>query len=146
MIKKMSSKTKTLIDGLLADPQRLIEKKPFTRGTNFANDCTCGFIDKEVPINGKVQARLSTLKRRIVSQDEFVRELDPMSHKVLFDANIPSITMKNKKGQMYELEYKKMAVPSEINQRQACSSFVRKPYAVYADEYESYRKADAMLY
>lgn len=111
MIKKMSSKTKTLIDELLADPQRLIEKKPFTRGTNFANDCTCGFIDKEVPINGKVQARLSTLKRRIVSQDEFVRELDPMSHKVLFDANIPSITMKNKKGQMYELEYKKMAVP-----------------------------------
>lgn len=107
----MNSKTKRLIEELLADPEKLTEKKPFTRGTNAESCPTFGFMEKEVPINGKIQARLSGLKRKVVSQDDFVRELDPMSHKVLYDANIPSITMKNKKGQYYEIEYKKMAVP-----------------------------------
>lgn len=107
----MNSKTRKLIDELLADPEKLLEKKPFTRGTVAGNNCHYGFLDKEVSINGKIQATLSNIKRNVVSQDEFVRELDPMSHKVLFDENIPSITMKNKKGQMYEIEYKKMAVP-----------------------------------
>lgn len=107
----MNSRTKKLIEELLADPERLIQKKPFTRGISENSRIPCGLVQDEVSINGKVQATLSKLKRKVVSQDDFVRELDPMSHKVLFDENIPSITMKNKKGQMYELEYKKMAVP-----------------------------------
>lgn len=107
----MNIKTKKLIDELLADPEKLLAKKPFTRGTIKGSNCTCGAPDKEVSINGTVQASLSNIKRNVVSQDEFIRELDPMSHKVLFDQNIPSITMKTKDNQYYEIEYKKMAVP-----------------------------------
>lgn len=100
---------KEKIDELLSDPLALIKKKPFTRGTT---ESISGMqIENRVSVNEYIDAKLPKLKRYVVSQDQFLKELDPLSHKVLFDENIPSITMKTKEGGYVTIEYKKMAVP-----------------------------------
>lgn len=105
----MNDRTRQRIEELLANPDLLIRKKPFTRG---ATDPQCNtYANRQVCIGEDFEAKLPTLKKYLVTQDEFLCELDPQSHKVLFDDNIPSITMKTKQGGYVEIEYKKMAVP-----------------------------------
>lgn len=105
----MNTETRTKIDGLLKDPIQLIKKKPYLRGT-FDKEVN-PFRNKAVCVNEMLEARLPTIRYNIVTTEELLAELDPQSHKVLYDQNIPSITMKTDKGGYVEIEYKKMAVP-----------------------------------
>lgn len=94
---------------LLSNPELLRMRKPYTRGVkNLAGSRS---IAKDVPLNGMVAATLPKINEYVVSEDELVRELDPASHKVNFDENIPSITMKTNQGGYIELENKRMPVP-----------------------------------
>lgn len=99
-----------MIDELLSDPEALMKKKPFWRGMSYdvsplrrQNDTIC--------VNEMVDAKVPNFKRMRISQDDFLMELDPDSHKILYDSNIPSITVKTQRNGYVELEYKKMAVP-----------------------------------
>lgn len=105
----MNDNTKEKILYLLSHPELLIKKKPFTRGTYdpHVND----FNNKTISTGEYMEAKLPTIKRYVVTQDEFLRELDPLSHKILYDDNIPAITMKLSDGRWAEIEYKKMAIP-----------------------------------
>lgn len=100
-----------MIEELLSDPIRLKMKKPFTRGTESARIGGMSGFDNSVGLNETKEAVLPSIKKKIISQDQFIMELDAASHKVLFDENIPTITAKISKTQYVELEYKRMAVP-----------------------------------
>ena len=105
----MNESTRQQIDELLANPDLLIRKKPFTRGT--IDPQYNSYVNKQVYIGEDFEAKLPSLKRYIVTQDQFLRELDPYSHAVLFDENVPSITMKLKDGSYQDIKFNKMAVP-----------------------------------
>ena len=105
----MNAETRAKIDELLKDPIQLIKKKPYVRGT-FDKEIN-PFRNKAVCVNEMLEARLPTIRYNIVTTEELLAELDPQSHKILYDQNIPSITMKTDKGGYVEIEYKKMAVP-----------------------------------
>lgn len=92
---------------LLSHPDELRKKKPFTRGVDLGKDT----FGRQVGINEHLEVNAPTFKRTIVTQDTFMRELDPHSHDVLFDDNIPSIVMKTKEGGFVEVQYTKMAIP-----------------------------------
>lgn len=108
----MNERTRKRIDELLSNPDLLIKKKPFTRGVNdsLANSLN-GLLKMEVDVNEMIDAEIPKFKRNVVRQSEFLQELDTDSHKVLFDENIPSITIKTKRGKYLDIEYKKMAIP-----------------------------------
>ena len=95
------------IRDLLDHPQKLLQKKPFTRGAEFEPD---GMDDVPIYLNNEVQARLPRYKRIVVPQEQFLQELDPNCHSVLFDDSIPSICVKTKKDGFVEIDYEKMAV------------------------------------
>lgn len=100
---------KEQIRELLKDPEKLLRKKPFYRGseqegTYYENMATTARIGENV------KQSLPDLEKVVIPQEQFMMELDPNSHKVLFDENIPCITQKIK-GKYYEVEYKKMAIP-----------------------------------
>lgn len=99
---------------LLENPEKLLYKKPFTRGCSDSGLRSFRNKDK-VEINEKVRACHPKLRRYVVTQEQFATELDPHSHKVLYDENIPSITMKLQDGTYADIEYKKMAVPFQRN-------------------------------
>lgn len=93
---------------LLSDPMRLIQKKPFYRGVD---DSRSAIPDRSMcDVNEMVSASLPKFRYKIVTQDQFIKEFEPDSHKVLFDQNVPSITMKID-DRYVEIEYKKMAIP-----------------------------------
>lgn len=96
------------IEELLSDPLLLLKKKPFWRGTS--TKAIPRVYNNDVDLNDKIEAQLPYLRKSIVPQDRFIQELDPNSHDVLYDENIPQITMKVNKGYM-EIKYKKMALP-----------------------------------
>lgn len=97
-----------LKDKLLSNPELLRQKKPFVRGSNIG--VSNAVLPKKVGINEKYTVGAPSIEYIPVSQDELMAELDPYSHKVLFDDNVPSITMKINNGYV-EIEYKKMALP-----------------------------------
>lgn len=97
------------IQELLRDPSQLIQKKPFTRG---AEDIMDGVPPENTVYTGQtVPARLPHVCRRVVSQDQFIKELDPNCHTILFDDNIPSICVKFNDGQVQEQVFTKSAIP-----------------------------------
>lgn len=111
----LNKKVTERINWLINHPDELKKKKPFKRGiSELVDDCRS---DKVVPFNSMEDVVLPSMKYVVVTQDEFLRELDPQSHKVLFDQNIPSITMKLDNGGYVEIEYKKMAVSYQRNIR-----------------------------
>ncbi|MBQ3990647.1 MAG: phage portal protein [Bacteroidales bacterium] len=97
-----------IIKDFIAHPEKLLQKKPFTRGADNEGDYNEG---KTVATNGTVEAQLPRYKRRIVSQEQFMRELDPACHNCLFDINIPSICVKVADGNYYDIKYEKLAMP-----------------------------------
>lgn len=102
----MSEQRTRLIRKLLKSPDKLREKRPFTRGAERTK------VDESaVAVGGKVQATLPTHKRYTVSQERFLRELDPNCHNVLFDENIPSICVKVADNDYREVAYIRMAIP-----------------------------------
>ena len=92
---------------LLLDRERLLSKKPFTRGGTVKS----GGRTQKVGAGGKVRAQLPRIKREVVSQDRYCAELDPYMHDVLFDDNIPSICVKVQNGGTMEMKMAKMAYP-----------------------------------
>ena len=88
------------IKQLLSNPEKLLYKKPFTRGSSNI------FSEDEVTSNigEKVKASLPNYNKKIVSQETFMAELDPNSHKVLFYENIPSICQKISDGSYVEIK------------------------------------------
>lgn len=107
----MNERTRDRIEELLSDPMLLIRKKPFTRGTEVQS---CGVIplyDRTTKLGETIEAKLPTIKQKVVSQQQFIQELDPMSHDVLFDENIPSITVKTQRNGYLDIKMQRMAVP-----------------------------------
>lgn len=103
------------IIALISNPDKLLQKAPFYRGYDMDNKMYWKFPKKSIGLNETVQASIPRIKKRIVTQDEFLMELEPHNHKVLYDQNIPSITMKLDNGGWAEIEYKKMAVSFQKN-------------------------------
>lgn len=106
---------KEIVEYLVSHPEELKKKKPFKRGVSDWRDSEV--ISSDVDFNASQSATLPKMKYRTISQEEYLRELDPQSHKVLYDQNIPSITMKLDSGGYVEIEYKKMAVSYQRNIR-----------------------------
>lgn len=99
------------IRDLVSNPNKLREKRPFYRGVDTsAIDGITDFLGKK-QINEMITAEPTTAKVIPVSQDTFMRELDPASHNVLFDDNIPHITMKLKGGGWADIQSSRMSVP-----------------------------------
>lgn len=107
------------IDHLLAHPDELLLKKPFTRGSSqFAvNDYNDG---DETDVTALRPVRLPRVRKTVVSQARFLKELDPQSHEVMFDKNIPSICVKLEGGGYNEIKWKRMplAFQERIRQKQ----------------------------
>ena len=103
---------KDLIKELLSDPVKLKQKKPFTRGADTAYEPT---HPKDVHLNETIEAYLPAYRKCIVTQEQFMRELDENSHDVLFDDNIPSICLKTKNNGFQEIKFSKMSVPFQKN-------------------------------
>lgn len=101
-----------LIKELLSDPNKLLQKKPFTRG----NDRSVGsFYPDTIDLNHTLKAVLPNFRKEIVTQEQFMEELDVNSHSVLFDDNIPSICIKTKDGGFTDIQFTKMGVPFQRN-------------------------------
>lgn len=108
----MSRKRQDIINDFLANPQKLLMKKPFLRGCNSAsvsdNNDGC-----EISTQCVKEAILPNIKRNIVSQERFAKEYDPKCHKVIFDNNLPSICVKLDDGGYQEIEFKKFGIPMQ---------------------------------
>ena len=107
-------KYRELILDLLNDPEKLKTKKPFTRAV----------VRDRLPQEGdtidvacRVSAHLPSIQYHIVPQEVFLKELNPLSHDVLFDENIPSICVKVNDGGYREIKYERMAIPFQKNIR-----------------------------
>ena len=110
-----------IVRGLLANQERLLAKRPFTRGgPPVVDDPADG---DEVLQFCRRMAHLPHLRKRIVSQERFARELDPNCHDVIFDANLPSICMKVSEGTYQTLKFKRvgLGLQQEIRQKKALS-------------------------
>lgn len=103
------------IQELINDPERLLKKKPFFRGYSIDSKMCPRFTSKNVELNALVDACLPKLKKHVISQEQFLMELEPSNHKVLYDKNIPSIYQKLDNGSYLEVEYKRMAVSYQKN-------------------------------
>ena len=96
------------IQYLLANPDELRRKKPFTRGSGSYTPKHDGNTAR----NGETMiATLPDFEREIISQARFLAELDPACHDILFDENIPSITAKLEDGSYVDIEFKKTPLP-----------------------------------
>ena len=113
----MNETRKEIVRRLLAHPEEMLMKKPFTRGsaTYAASDRNCGAEESVVATR---QAVLPDVTKTIVTQDKFMKELDPGSHEVLFDENMPSICVKANDGQFYEIKFKRTAIALQERIRQ----------------------------
>lgn len=104
----MQEQRRQLIQELLKSPDKLREKRPFTRGADRGSSMSDG---KPVSTGQSEIASLPRQKRYSVSQERFLRELDPNCHNVLFDENIPSICVKIEDGGYHDISFVRMAVP-----------------------------------
>lgn len=104
-----SAKTENDVAALLKDRDKLLRKKPFTRGGTIKP--SVGGNRNGVSLGTKVTAKHSTMRRTVVSQDQYMSELDPYMHTVLFDENIPSICVKTAENGAMEIKFVKSAFP-----------------------------------
>lgn len=98
------------VEYLLSHPDELLKKKPFFRGSSsFTVDDK---IDGEDMLaTDKIRAQTPLINKIIVSQSRFLKELDPNSHEVMFDDNLPSVCVKLRDGSYYEIKFKRMGIP-----------------------------------
>lgn len=110
------------IKHLLAHPEELLLKKPFTRGSaDFCvEDCNDG---RSELATSRVAVSPPKIRKRVVSQARFAKELDPDSHEVMFDGNLPSICVKLQSGGYHEIIFKRMGLPFQkrIREKQTLS-------------------------
>lgn len=105
----MNNKTRQEIEVLLSQPDKLLKKKPFYRrlivkGQPYRRS---GKVD----LTDSISAELPNVEKVLIRQEEYMRELDVHSHRVLFDENVPAITVKDKSNGYLEIEQYRMAVP-----------------------------------
>ena len=96
------------IQALLNDPERLLQKKPFTRG---ADRTYFPRIKKTTEVGETIQVNLPKYRRYNLPQEQYLRELDCACHDVLFDENIPSICVKLKDGSYSDIRFEKTSLP-----------------------------------
>lgn len=99
-----------LIQELLADPNKLKRKKPFTRGADRNRTYSNG-KRPTVGVGGTVEAEAPRLNRYIVTQEQYLRELDPYCHDVLFNENLPSICVKIADNDYRDIVFDRVAIP-----------------------------------
>lgn len=94
---------------LLRNVNALLQKKPFFRGsdTSSVNDASEG---QSVTVTETRTARLPKVNKKIITQEKFLKELDPMSHEVLFDNNLPSICVKLENGGYQEIKFQRTSL------------------------------------
>ena len=98
------------IKELLANPNKLKSKKPFTRGAERykyiprTSSNTSG-------IGEMVEVDAPRVRGYIVPQEQFLRELDPACHDVLFNENLPSICVKVADNDYREIIFDRVALP-----------------------------------
>lgn len=98
------------VEYLLSNPDELLKKKPFFRGSSsFAVDDIIDGEDRLV--TDKVRVQTPSINKIIVSQSRFLKELDPNSHEVMFDENLPSVCVKLNDGSYREIKFKRMGIP-----------------------------------
>lgn len=95
---------------VLKNRDKLLRKKPFTRGGKIIPR---GKPDQKVSLGSTVAARQSEVKKKVISQDQYIAELDPNMHDVLFDENIPSICVKTAENGVVEMKFVKTAIPMQ---------------------------------
>jgi len=102
---------KEKIEELLGTPELLLQKNPFVRkGTLVKKD------DNEVKKNSAKRVKIPERTYKEISQQDYLDELNPYTHQVLFDENVPHICVKSgEAGKIIEIEYKKMAIPFQVN-------------------------------
>ena len=98
-----------IVEDLLSRPSKLATKKPFTRGV--VRESYDNGYEKEVGSSEKIEVSSPKNRRYVVSQEQFARELDPNSHDVLFDENIPSLCVKISDKDYREVKYQRMSIP-----------------------------------
>lgn len=105
----MSRRRQDIINDFIEHPSKLLMKRPFFRGVpEFTiNDPLDGI---EAKTFARKRAVLPNMPKIIVSQERFAKELDPSSHKVIFDTNLPSICVKAKGNNYVEIEYKRFGI------------------------------------
>ena len=104
-----------LIADLMSNPDNLLKKKPFYREITDSRGMASMVLGKScVSLTGTITASLPSIRMNIVSQAQFMEELDVYSHRVLFDENVPSITIKTQKKGFLEIEQYRMAVPFQV--------------------------------
>lgn len=118
----MSRTRAEIVDDLIKHPSKLLLKKPFTRGTNsaFVNDYNDG---GDTYTTERREAVLPRIKSKIVSQERFAKELEPNSHDIMFDSNVPSICVKRDDGSFQEIEFKRfgLAFQERIREKKTLS-------------------------
>lgn len=102
----MNENIRQQIAALLADPDKLLATKPYYRKIAGASASVNPTTVESVGTT--VRARLPRIKRQIVPIPDLLKEYDPWSHSVLYDDNVPSITVKNSKGGWITIESKRM--------------------------------------
>lgn len=101
---------------LLADPEQLLQTKPYYRAITSKTSSTGRKDGASIDSVGTtVRASLPKIKRMPISIEQLLKEYDPWSHSVLYDENIPSITMKNTEGGWINIEQKRMPIPYQQN-------------------------------
>lgn len=108
MIQKTMSR-QDIINTFIENPNRLLLKRPFTRGcdTFSVNDTSDGV---ETRVSCLREAVLPNIRKRIVSQERFAKELDPNCHNVIFDTNLPSICVKLEDGGYREIKFSRFGL------------------------------------
>ena len=99
------------IKEMLANPDLLLMKKPFTRGIKSLPNVQTAV--RRVNANEAVRARLPRYTTVEIPQEQYARELDENSHNVLFDENLPSICVKLQDGGYNEIRFERTALPMQ---------------------------------
>lgn len=78
------------INWYLDSPDRLLKKKPFTRGGSLSDRNA----STDINITSKLGASFSLLRLNEITQDTYLREYDPSLHKIIFNRSIPHIAVR----------------------------------------------------
>lgn len=106
----MAKSREEQIRELLANPNRLKTKKPFTRGAERDRSLSQR-SNRTSGIGEMLEVSAPRIKRFIVPQEQFLRELDPACHDVLFNENLPSICVKIADNDYREIIFDRIALP-----------------------------------
>lgn len=102
------NKYREQIAELLANPNLLKKKAPFTRGADLSESQDYARI---VHAGDKMEASLPRFARIEVPQWRFLAELDPQCHDVLFDDNIPSFCVRRNDGTTQTVKQERISIP-----------------------------------